>query len=323
MAGAILTLLSGCAPLPAVEKRLGDGLTIVLPGIDGRGLHNENICQALVGAKTPTAVKLYDWTAPGQGLLNQVDIERNRAAAVKLAGHIQEYRQQYPGRPVYLVGLSGGTAIAVWAAEAMPEGQEIDGVILMGSSLSRGYDLTKALANTRRVVNFHSSQDAFLGIGCAFIGTMDRKFTEAAGNVGFAATSPKLTQVPYDPGMAKVGHDGSHLSYCGTGFVMAHVAPLIQGRPSEIDTGGHWFARLMISVQEKLHAIYRDDILPGITGICVLLSNPLFLRVGPADANRPSVTADGARENPGPQGQSPKEGPRELVGAIPSSAWTR
>lgn len=165
MAGIILALLVGCAPLRLNEQRMADGLTIVLPGIDGRGLHNENICRTLAAKGVPTAVELYDWTAPGRGLLNQYDLERNRGIAATLAGRVQEYWRQYPGRPVYLVGLSGGTAIAVWTAEALPEGQEFDGVVLMGSSLSPGYDLTKALAHTRNVVTFHSSLDALVGGG--------------------------------------------------------------------------------------------------------------------------------------------------------------
>ena len=106
----------------------------------------------------------------------------------------------------------------------------VDGVILMASSLSPEYDLSVALAHTRRLVNFYSYRDAaLLGAGCRMVGTMDRQFTEAAGKVGFDAAGANLTQVPFDRSMEAVGHNGSHLSYCSSGFVTAYVAPLIRG----------------------------------------------------------------------------------------------
>ncbi len=228
-----LAALTGCSAMRLNIQRADEGLTIVLPGIDGRGLHNENICRRLAAEGVPTAIELYDWTSMAGMLVNQTAMSRNRRAAQQLADHIADYRREYPGRPVFLVGHSGGTAIAVWAAEAMPSGQEIDGVILMGSSLSPQYDLSVALARTRRLVNFYSYRDAaLLGAGCRMVGTMDRQFTEAAGKVGFEASGSNMTQIPFDRSMEAAGLDGSHLSYCSSGFVTAYVAPLIKG-------GGH------------------------------------------------------------------------------------
>jgi pimeloyl-ACP methyl ester carboxylesterase len=156
---------------------------------------------------------------------------RNRAVADRLAEHIANYRRSHPGKPVYLVGHSGGTAIAVWAAEALPPTEKLDAIILLGSSLSPGYDLSGALAATKWLVSYYSAGDAvLLGAGCTAIGTMDRQFTEAAGKVGFAMTHPRLTQLPHDGSMTAAGHDGSHFSYCGTPFVTAYLAPILQTR---------------------------------------------------------------------------------------------
>jgi pimeloyl-ACP methyl ester carboxylesterase len=218
------------------EQHLNEGLTIVLPGIDGRALHNENICRALAALNVPTAIELHDWTFPVGPIFNQCAVGRNRDVSAMLAAYVVDYRRQHPQRPVYLIGHSGGTAIAVWAAEAMPPGEELDGVVLLGSSLSPGYDLSRALAGTKQLITYYSTSDAvLLGAGCTVIGTMDRQFTEAAGKVGFSMTHPRLTQIPYDSSMARAGHDGSHFSYCGTGFVTAYVGPLIR---SDFHDGG-------------------------------------------------------------------------------------
>lgn len=227
-------LLAGCSALRLNPQNVNDGLTIVLPGIEGRDLANENICRQLAAEGIPTAVELYDWTSPAGPLINQTAMSRNRRMALQLAEHIADYRRDYPGRPVYLIGHSGGTAIAVWAAEAMPAGQRLDGVILLASSLSPQYDLSQALAGTRGLVNYYSHRDgALLGAGCSMVGTMDRQFTQAAGLVGFDAAGANLKQIPFDSSMERVGHDGSHMSYCSSGFVTAYVAPLIKGAPRQ------------------------------------------------------------------------------------------
>ena len=230
LAPALLLLVAGgCGGVRINEQYLDEGLTIVLPGIDGPGLHNANICRSLADQNVPTAIVLYDWTVPGGTLINQCAVGRNRHAAARLAEHVADYRRAHPHKPVYLIAHSGGTAIAVWAAEALPPGERVDGIFLLGSSLSPGYDLSAALAATKWLVNYYSADDAMLlGAGCAAIGTMDRRFTPAAGKVGFAMTHPRLTQLPHDATMTAAGHDGSHLSYCGSAFIREYLAPILR-----------------------------------------------------------------------------------------------
>lgn len=225
----LLVLAGGCGGVQINEQHIEDGLTIVLPGIDGQTAACGNICQTLSALNVPTAIEIYDWTVPGGTLVNQCAMGRNRDMAARLAEHIVDYRRRHPGKPVYLVGHSGGTAIAVWAAEVLPPGERLDAVILLGSSLSPGYDLSPALAATNWLVNYYSAQDAaILGAGCSAIGTMDRRFTQAAGMVGFITNHPRLTQLPHEPSMTALGHDGSHFSYCGTAFVTTFLAPILQ-----------------------------------------------------------------------------------------------
>lgn len=257
----VLMLLSGCGEQQTLMGRRGldEGLVIVLPGIDGRAPHNEAVCKALCNGQTPIAVELYDWTAPLGPLFNQRAVGRNRQMAERLARRIAAYRQAHPGRPVSLIGHSGGTAIAVWAAEALPEGERVEAIVLLASSLSPGYDLGKAMGRARSgIVSFHSSRDsALLGTGTALFGTMDGKYTEAAGKVGFrtaegdnrAGADARLLQIAWTPDMAESGNDGGHFSCLAAKFISAYVAPLV--------AAGQWDEGLIAAVREGRGATYR------------------------------------------------------------------
>lgn len=238
-----VALFSGCQGRRYLmnKQSLDRGLVIVLPGIDGWAPYNENACKALYRECLDMAVELYDWTLPMGLLLNQCGILNNRIAASGLASRIVAYHKEHPGRPVYLIGHSGGTAIAVWAAEALPGEERVERIVLLASSLSPGYDLSKAMRHTRMgVVNFYSGRDgALLGVGTILMGTMDGQHTEAAGKVGFrpmgrgAVYYGNLVQVPWDPRMTAVGHDGGHFGYTAPRFMQAHVKPWLTEIPGD------------------------------------------------------------------------------------------
>ncbi|HEY4330881.1 MAG TPA: hypothetical protein VGN88_14155, partial [Phycisphaerae bacterium] len=117
-------------------------------------------------------------------------------------------------------------------------------VVLLGAALSPTYNLSKALAHTRKgILNSYSERDAIvLGLGTSLFGTTDRKFTKAAGCVGFQIPEglgveekrlydERLTQLPWCPEMADAGHHlGGHIS-CGSEIHMAkHIAPWMRQR---------------------------------------------------------------------------------------------
>jgi pimeloyl-ACP methyl ester carboxylesterase len=220
------------------EEHLGRGLVIVLPGIEGRAAHNERVCRDLCDENIGLAVELYDWTIPFGLILNQCVVPLNRLAAKDLAARIVRYHKDNPGRPVFLIGHSGGTAIAVWAAEELPQGETIDGIVLLASSLSPEYDLSNAMEHTEMgIVNFCSDGDAgLLGLGTLLFGTMDGRHGEAAGKVGFRRPARlseedygRLFEVRWDTSMAAVGNDGGHFGCISSGFIRSRVAPLIAG----------------------------------------------------------------------------------------------
>ena len=247
----LLATVAGCGAGGVVMNRqhLDNGLVIVLPGIEGRSLSNASICLSLCDEQIPLAVQVYDWTAPLGPLFNQCAYARNRQAARELADHIEDYRREHPAGRVFLIGHSGGTAIAAWAAEALGGRGKVAGIIMLASSLSPGYDLTAALHRAEMgIVSFYSEHDgALLGAGTSLFGTMDRVNGESAGKVGFngfsssySAAGPDLFQVPWSPEMVRTGYIGCHFSVCAGKFIATYVGPLV--------TAGRWDRRLIANL---------------------------------------------------------------------------
>ncbi|MFA6133944.1 MAG: hypothetical protein WC869_08030 [Phycisphaerae bacterium] len=251
----LVVLLAGCQSRQMVlnSQHMDSGLVIVLPGIDGQASYNEEACQVLCDQRLGMAVELYDWTVPLGGILNQCAVHRNRAVAGRLAARIVKYRRENPEGRVFLIGHSGGTAIAVWAAEALPPDQKVDGIVLLASSLSADYDLSGALRHSvSGIVNFSSEEDVgLLGAGTLLIGTMDGRHAEGAGRSGFhpqagywSEGGGRLVEVPWQPAMAAQGHDGGHFGCMSPRFVRARIVPLMaeDSAPRSIEPQWAWEA---------------------------------------------------------------------------------
>ncbi len=222
------------------EDRLNNGMVIILPGIEGYSGLNEDIRRGLLSAGMNYAMPIHSWgrPIPGAGmLLNQVDFIGNRLAGVRVANMVTEYQDSHPGRPVYIVGHSGGGGVAVFAAEAMPKDRQVDGLILLSASISSAYNLTKALEHCGQgIVNFYNRSDTtLLGVGTSVIGNVDGTHGPSAGLIGFDWPKPgdkqekkqvygKLYQVEVTPAMSS---GDPHASTTRPGFVAMYVSPWI------------------------------------------------------------------------------------------------
>jgi pimeloyl-ACP methyl ester carboxylesterase len=232
---SVLVAVVGCQPY-ADSEEYDKGLVVVLSGIDGRGPALHATCNGLEEGGVDYAVEIFDWTSSWGVLDSLQNIPRNRTQAGDVAERIAVYRHRYPGRPVYIVGLSGGGGIAVWAAEAIGDGEPVDGIVLLAPALSPGYALSDALAASRGgIVNFHSENDwVILGLGTQTWGTIDGEKTDSAGRFGFVVPSEadpmaygRLHQVGWRAEMASRGHLGGHGTSGSLWFVRDFVAPLI------------------------------------------------------------------------------------------------
>jgi pimeloyl-ACP methyl ester carboxylesterase len=218
-------------------ERLDRGLILILPGIESQSFLNISILHGLLDADLPHALEIFDWTTGWNPLFlyHLRGWRRNRRMVERLARRIQEYQRDHPGRPVWLVGHSGGGAISVLTAESLPEIAAVSGLILFGPALSPDYPLGPALRRTQHGIwNFHSRGDwLFLGLGTFLCGTLDGCHGPAAGFVGFRVLSeapadePPLVQIPYEFAMLLAFNAGGHFGCANRVFVAEHVAPIL------------------------------------------------------------------------------------------------
>jgi pimeloyl-ACP methyl ester carboxylesterase len=240
-----LHISAGCATPDHIRSadRYQRGVVYILPGIEGRRPWNRDIALGLDEGGVTSAIEIYDWTVgfPGGEVVNLANLERNRRQARWLANKIVAYRKDYPGRPVHLIGHSGGGGIVVLTLEALPPGRQIDMAILLAPALSPDYDLSVALRRARvGVCNFYSERDVgFLKVGTTLFGRIDRRHGFSAGAVGFEipeSLAPedrvlyeeRLRQVAWDERLKRHGATGTHLGWASRRFAREYLAPLIK-----------------------------------------------------------------------------------------------
>jgi pimeloyl-ACP methyl ester carboxylesterase len=198
------------------------GTVILIEGVGGFRLMQPSSAVGLRLAGVPHECRTFHW-GHGWGrifldLQNPANVE---ARAGELSDLILSIKREAPSRPVYLIGHSGGTGIAVRAAEKLPP-DTLRRVVLLSSALSPNRDLRKALSACERgIVSYYSALDCLiLGWGTWTFGTIDRAHERSAGHVGFhlppgltpaeAALYERLIQVPWSLRMMWTGNVGNH-----------------------------------------------------------------------------------------------------------------
>ncbi|MEE8386494.1 MAG: hypothetical protein V3S01_11315 [Dehalococcoidia bacterium] len=233
-------VLASCwlsTPPKPTSQELQTGLILMYPGISSAPTDLINWYTALRRAGIKQAIQVVPYGLTMDLLGNLVSFERHRTWSAEEAHRIVKYMDTYPRRPVTLIGYSGGGAIAVLVAEAMPEGYLLDRVLLFSSALSSGYDLSPALDRTEKgIVHYWSSTD-WLGPFFAIpLGTMDRLYETPASTLAFDLRDERLIQFIWTPEMARYGNYGNHTDYLwNEPWVEQFVAPWVtreDGRPT-------------------------------------------------------------------------------------------
>jgi pimeloyl-ACP methyl ester carboxylesterase len=234
----------GYAGPPPAEP---EAVVFVLNGVGDFRATSDALRRVVGEDGLPLHVQTFEWShGYGRVLADHVDFAHCRREGARLAAEVLCYRRPQAGGPplpVYLLAHSGGCAVALAAAEQLPPGA-LERVVLLSPSVSAEYDLRPALRCPRRGIDvFHSDHDrAYLGVAVGIFGTADRRWTSAAGRVGFqvpaTAQDPlflKLRQYPWHPSAARAGHDGGHFGAHDARFLRASVVPLL--RPDPVTPG--------------------------------------------------------------------------------------
>lgn len=229
----------------ATAERQAAGLVIVLPGIEGRSTLNLDIARGLADGGVPCAVEVHDWTTARLffSLYHLRSETWHARQAERLAARIREYQAAFPGRPVVLLGHSGGAALSLLALPLLGE-RKIGGAIFLAAAISQGYDATAARRRTLHGIwSFHSPWDWLqCGLGTLAVGTFDGKHAVSAGMLGFrpaeqnlveanvaAATDgiAPLRQTRYHFGMLKSWNFGGHHGWANRLFAAEWLAPIV------------------------------------------------------------------------------------------------
>ncbi len=208
------------------------GMIYILPGIQGVDYHYKNIREGLIGAGINCAIMIHPWGCqiPGINLMvNETDVTGDREWGGKIAQDIMVYQQEYPGRPVYIIGQSGGAGVAVFTAEHLANsGVAIQGLVLLDGSVSSNYNLNPALSACRKgIVNFYNPDDVvLLQAGTAMWGNVDGGHGDSAGRVGFSENFGRLYQVKILKDMIDDFAD-PHFADCSKAFSAQYISPWI------------------------------------------------------------------------------------------------
>lgn len=251
------TLLRGMfrtafGPLPvAPEEGTEAGLVLVADGVGGLDLCGTGLRYMVAREGLGFDVRVHPWGHGfGKWWRDLSNVENHVAQAEAMANAVREFRERRPGRPVFLVGKSGGCGVVVRTLELLPE-NAVEAAVLLAPALSPGYDLSRALGAVRReMVVFWSPLDVVvLGAGTRLFGTIDRVRAVSAGMVGFRepegleesgrARYAKLRQVRWRPGMMTTGYLGGHVGPDSPAFLRKYVVPLLyDGSSREIGGDG-------------------------------------------------------------------------------------
>jgi hypothetical protein len=151
-------------PLADRKERLPRGCVFYYDGAGGgtkKANYADGVVKGMLDAGYPGAGDMISWET-GKGLVKDQDasVEYKRSKAKEGSTKILAYQKEYPGAPVGLLGFSAGTAEAIFSLEELPVSAPVDQVVLLGTSISRDYDLTEALKRVRnKLYIFTSTHD--------------------------------------------------------------------------------------------------------------------------------------------------------------------
>ncbi|HWG44134.1 MAG TPA: alpha/beta fold hydrolase [Gemmataceae bacterium] len=214
------------------------GIVFVVDGAGGFEAASRTFRETVIAEKMPLEVRVFHWThGYCRVFADQMHATHMTRSGRHLADEVLRCHEASPGQPIYLVGHSAGCGVILRAAANLPP-DTLERIVLLAPAVATDHDLRPALASACRGIDaFYSRRDwACLGVGVLLTGTTDRRWTMAAGKVGFRpiVNDPgdemlyaRLRQYPWDSSLSCVGHKGGHYGSYQPAFLRAFVLPLL------------------------------------------------------------------------------------------------
>ena len=223
------------------------GTIILLGGMNDIWVVARSWRWGLTWCGLPHALETFRWQQGFRAILTLADLWRtshHRSEAERLADRVRAIHAERSGEPVHVFSHSAGTAITAYALEQLAPQEAVTSAVLVGSALSPEYDLSAALRGTRYgILTVESRLDLFfLGLGTRIFGTADRRWTVAAGMVGFREPSDpdqarKLYRTRWTLPLVRQGWVGGHTSIASPWFVRGTLAVWVGQAEAESGDG--------------------------------------------------------------------------------------
>ncbi|MFH1419284.1 MAG: alpha/beta hydrolase [Planctomycetota bacterium] len=214
--------------------------------LDGAGWYSsaDSVKQGLRDAGYEGEFSTFSWSAYLGPAHDHFVNASSKGIARRLAGRIEKARRDDPGGRITVMGLSAGTVVVLGALEVLPQGVQVDDVVLLSSSASSQHDLTRAMGRVRR--NLYATCSPHDGILGGMVINADGKPGPPAGRVGFRMPRKRddKTKAAYDrvinlqwrPTYLAFDWDGGHTSVTNRKLVASVIAPrLFSEEPFPLD----------------------------------------------------------------------------------------
>lgn len=219
-------ILSGCG-VPA--ERFGRTWYI-----DGAGNWGFGIVDVPIGLKEAGYqghVSNYRWSLTLNPALDQTLRFIAKGSSALLAAEIDDFLNRYPEGDANIIALSAGSGVGIWAVESVKPPHKVSNVVLVGSSLSSRYDVTRALKNMKgNIYCYHTSSDPVLQGPVRLLGTIDGSFDDSAGLVGLrgpGAAGGRVVNIGWNSRFSALGWTGGHADCTNRRFVKGEIAKRI------------------------------------------------------------------------------------------------
>ena len=216
------------------SARQSEGLTIVLPGIQGRSFAEYDLAVGLAQGGLRGRITTLDWTTGWffRAVHHLRHVPMHEAGGERTARLIREHRRRFPESPIYLLGYSGGASVALHALARLPEGERITRAVLLAPACSATVDAA-ALADRCEdgVDAFCSRLDwPILGGLLLALGTTDGRHAFAAGLTGFERSPTDrgaFRERHWERAWLRQFHYGGHFGVVNRVFAAERLAPLL------------------------------------------------------------------------------------------------